>query len=472
MYTVSTKTRTFVKHKSQENRHFSTHQSSQLNKPAAALRECRQSGQDRQDSDPGADDGFVLEFDIGIIDAKHEHRGISLTARYILGIIEAYLRAHPRGYLSEDKIAQAAGCCRSTVSRAEKQLKEAGLLGVDDSDKCNRYRVCEWVEHLPKIWVNPALVRDDDLSILQAGFVSYVKFRQGNNLATWLKIREAAEALGVSYHSVARAAASDAVLDFVEKIHRPERRSSKNEYYLTEVSWLETFVFGPKSARPKCSALGQTSRKKELFNAPFGRRAVFSPDFGLSNDSKRDQEVYRLLRSIGTADSVARPMAFEQRYPLADVEQAIVNAALRGDDYHRRIRRSGLRARRFNLAGYVIAILNGAHRECHGVGPSKLAEVAQARAPAGARAAAGGRLPEAEFEQRRQEQLRALKVPPAKLITPYTDAEMALIASKRDKEAEDQILHQAQADGSRRYFRGHKWANSAKKADFSLDKAG
>ncbi|GAI89586.1 unnamed protein product, partial [marine sediment metagenome] len=214
---------------------------------------------DLQKLDPGAPDGFALKFDIGVIDATFEHRRISPMANYILGIIEAYLRAHPRGYVSEDTIAQAAGCDRSTVSRAVAELETIGYLGVDRSDKCNRYHVCEWVEHLDKIWVNPALVRDDGLSICQAVFVSYIKFRQGDNEATWPTYREAAKALGVSYHTIARAAASNAVLGFVEKIHRPGRHSSKNEYYLTDPSWLETFVFGPKSARPKCSALGQTS---------------------------------------------------------------------------------------------------------------------------------------------------------------------------------------------------------------------
>lgn len=472
MTTSSVKSRTIVKQKPPAFSALPDSDEPQLKIPPADQAGRPDQAEDLQKPDPGARDGFALKFDIGIIDATFEHRRISLTARYILGIIEAYLNAHPRGYLSGDKIAQAAGCCRSRVSRAVNELKAVGYLGVDDSDKCNRYHVCEWVKHLDKIWVNPALVRDDGLSICQAVFVSYVKFRQGDNEATWLIYREAAESLGVSYHTIARAAASDAVLGFIEKIHRPGRHSSKNEYYLTDSSWLETFVFGPELARPKWGALGQTSRKKDYSYARFTRNDSLRAGFGLSNDSKRDQEVYQLLRSTGTLDRVARPMAFEQQYPLADVKQALINAALRGDDYYRRMRRQDLPVPRFNTAGYAVATLNGARRECHGVRPSKLARAAEARAQGGARAAAVGRLTEAEFEQRRQEQLRALKAPPAKPIIPYTDAEMALITSKRDKEAEDQILHSAQANGCRRHFRGRKWANLPQKADISLDKAG
>ncbi|GAJ12017.1 unnamed protein product, partial [marine sediment metagenome] len=158
---------------------------------------------------PGARDAFALKYDIGIIDATHEHRRISLMARYILGIIAAYLHAHPRGYLSGDKMAQAAACDRSTVFRAVNELEAVGYLDVDRRDKCNRYHVCEWVKHLDKIWVNPALVRDDGLSICQAVFVSYAKFRQGDNDAAWFMYREPAKALGVSYHTIATVATSE-----------------------------------------------------------------------------------------------------------------------------------------------------------------------------------------------------------------------------------------------------------------------
>ncbi len=469
MNTSSTKSQTFVKPKSQENRHFSTHQSSQLNEPAAGLCECSQSGQDGQDSDLGADDGFVLEFDIGIIDAKYEHRGISLTARYILGIIAAYLSAHSHGYLSEDKIAQAAGCNRSTVIRAVNKLKAAGYLDVDRRGKCNRYHVCEWVKHLPKTWVNHALVRDDDLSICQAVFVSYVKFRQGNNLATWLKIREAAEALGVSYHTIARAAASDAVLGFIGKIHRPERRSSKNEYYSTEESWLETYVFGPKTARPKCSALGQTSRKGDYPYARFTRHDLAHPQLGLSFDCRLDQEPYEVLRNIGVHWKVAKPMAVQWRDDHDSVRQAAVNAALRGDDYCRRMQRLGLPAPRFNLAGYTAATLNGAHRECHDVGPSKLTRVAKARAPAGARAAAGCRPTESELK--RLEKYAENELKPC-LVKPHTPDKSAIPADNpqfRDKSTEDEYLQAAIAAARRRSYSCRKHAKLGQKLHISVN---
>lgn len=114
-------------------------------------------------------------------------------------------------------------------------------------------------------------------------------------------------------------------------------------------------------------------------------------------------------------------------------------------------------------------------RENHRKGDSpncKAAWAAKARARVAARAFADGRITPAELEQRTKEQIRALKVPPAEPIIPYTDAEMALIASKRDKEAEAEYLQAVLADARDRSGVYQKYANPAQKADISLDKAG
>lgn len=426
--------------------------------------------QDLQKSGPGARAGSGLRLDIPVLPAERKGRRTSLIARYILGIIIAKVGYGRWGYLSEETIGREARCSLWPVKKAKQQLEAAGLLDVNRRGKCYRYHVPEWVKHLAKVWVKPGMVRDDGLSIPQAVWVSLVKFRQGDNVATWLTHQAAAEILGVSYHSIARVAAWSAALGYVQKRHRPWRRSSKNEYCLTCLGKEATGVSEPKSARPNARALGQTIEKGKCVYANKARNGSFRAQFGLSFSPEQDQEVHRLLRSIGTADSVARPMAFEQRYLFADVKQAIVNAALRGDDYYRQMRRLSLPAKRFNLAGYVIRTLPRARRECHGVRPSKLARAAEARDQGGARAADIVRPSESELEELRQYAENVLKPCLAKPVTPHKDEKPALIAQKRDKEVGAEYLTRTLAAARRNSRSYRRLANSGQKVGFCLDK--
>ncbi len=102
---------------------------------------------------------------------------------------------------------------------------------------------------------------------------------------------------------------------------------------------------------------------------------------------------------------------------------------------------------------------------------SKSAKEGQAKAQGKSRLAAAGGVTDSVIEQRKREQIRRLFIAPAKPPTPYTDAELALIEQKRDKRAEDLVLYQAEAAGRCRYFGGRRWAKSAQKAGFSLDRA-
>ncbi|MBA7710250.1 hypothetical protein ES703_119188 [subsurface metagenome] len=403
----------------------------------------------------------MLKGDIGIIDAKFEHRRISLIARCVLGIIDAYPGDGYWKYLSQDTIAQAAGSSRPRVIRAIAELEAVGYLSVDDSRTCNRYHVCEWVKTRPKIWVKPSLVRDDGLSICQACFVGYVKFRQGQNEATWPTYREAAESLGVSYHTIARAAASDAVLGFVEKIHRPERQKSKNEYYLTDLAWLETFVFRLESARPKRCALGQTNREGGYFKANSVRNDSFRAEAGLSFDCHLDREPYERLVWYGVNRFVAKAVAVQWRGDPESVRNMIVNGMYKQRQQERYWRSQDKVSPQFTLAGYVIGGLNIAMAEGHGINLRKDAEKELAEYKARYRVADIGVVIDSEFEQRREEQKSLMFSTPAKPITPYTGEELALIAQKRDKSDEEACLHRRQADATRRYYRGREWAKPA-----------
>ncbi len=162
----------------------------ELKIPAADVNAKSSQGQDLQKSDPGARDGFALQLDIPVLPAEHKGRRTSLIARYILGIIIAKVGYGWWGYLSEETIAREARCGLWPVKNAKKQLEEAGLLDVNRKGKCHRYHVPEWVKYLPKTWVKPSMVRDDGLSIAEAVNLSDLKFRQGDNDATWPTIQQ------------------------------------------------------------------------------------------------------------------------------------------------------------------------------------------------------------------------------------------------------------------------------------------
>jgi DNA-binding transcriptional regulator YhcF (GntR family) len=458
-----------VKGKSDTIHDFPDSANLQLKIPPADSCECRQSGQDRQRSDPGDSDHFVMQYDIGVLPAEHKGRRTSLAARYAVGVIAAYPSKSYLKCLMLDTIARNMRCNRQTAGRAVDEAEQAGYLEVDRNGKCHSYHVCECVKGLAKTWVNPALVRDDGFGVLQAVLLSELKFRQGDNEATWPKIRELAGVLGVSYCSIERAAFWLAALGYIQIRHRLWRRSSKNEYALTCLGKEATGVSEPKRALSKSNILLQTSMEGDYFKANSVRNDRLRAGFGLSFSPEPAPEVYRLLRFIGIADSVARPMAFEQRYPLADVKQAIVNAIIRRDDYCRRMRRLGLPTPRFNLAGYIVATLNGARSECHGVRPSKLAWAGEAKKQGKHGLAAGSGVTDSVTEYRKKEQIHRLLSTPAKHHTPGKSAIPAEKPQFHDKSAEDEFLQAALAAARSRSWQYRKYANLGQKLGFSVD---
>lgn len=419
-------------------------------------------------SDPGAPDRFELKLDLPVMCARRDGKGLSLTARYIVAIIEGYCGVGCWGFLSEDTISRAARCGRARVGRAIKEAEAAKYIEVNDRGKCNKYYIPPLVKRIVKVWVNPALVRDDGFSIVRAVWASLVKFRQGDNEVTWLTHRKAAEVLGVSYATIYRAAARCAVLGDVVKDHRPWRRSSKNSYALTCKADLTIGVSGLESARAKRGALGQTSKEGRYFNANSVLNGRFRVNLGLSFDSRQDGAAYESLHFIGVHWCVARSIAVEWRADVDSVSQMVKNGIFRRDDYLHRVRRSGVRPCRFNLAGYVVKGLNMAKTEGHGIRPSKLVEKGQVKGDDQGKVVTFGCHSEAEFEHRREEMKRRLLSKPAKPGPPKTEAELALIASRRDLSEEAEDLRSAQRAAGSRYYIGRKWMKSPAKTWFSF----
>lgn len=99
------------------------------------------------------------------------------------------------------------------------------------------------------------------------------------------------------------------------------------------------------------------------------------------------------------------------------------------------------RAPRILLAGCAVGEYSVTMTKCHDIQLSKEAKEELATGQGKAANVLVGRLTEAEFEQRRESQKRALRTTPAKPVTPYTEAELALMAQNRDKEAEAEYLN-------------------------------
>jgi len=98
------------------------------------------------------------------------------------------------------------------------------------------------------------------------------------------------------------------------------------------------------------------------------------------------------------------------------------------------------RAPRIFLAGCAVGVYSVTMTRCHDIQLSKEAKEELAAGQGKAVIAVVGWLTEAEDEQRREAQQRALRTTPAKPVTPYTDEELALITQNRDKEAEEKLL--------------------------------
>lgn len=116
------------------------------------------------------------------------------------------------------------------------------------------------------------------------------------------------------------------------------------------------------------------------------------------------------------------------------------------------------RAPRIFLAGCAVGEYSVTMSKCHDIQLSKEAKEELAAGQGKAVIAGGGRLTEAEDEQRREAQKRAVRTTLAKPITPYTDAELALMAQNRDKEAEEKLLASRLADARDRSWQYQKYA--------------
>ncbi len=392
--------------------------------------------------------------------------GPPLRMYYLLAVLDAYQGDRESCSPSIIRLALECRVGERQIKRWIAKLKRLKYIWVDGRGKRNHYRVIRTRKMPDFVFVDPRWVHRLGLSISQAVMLGYVYFRCNHKPETWFSIRRAARDLGLSYNTIRRCLTFLAVWSFIEI--RPGRKSGgrTNRYQLAEVGRLASWENYPKRARPKCPLLRNTPAAQRHSYAPFGRRGFACAESGLSSYCQLDQEIYELLVKLRIDRSVARSIAVQWRGYIESVKQAILNAAYLFDADAETLRRHNLKPPRGTFIGYIIGTLNEAYSEGHRVKPSKLAKALNHSGQAKPAIVAAGRRPEAEFEQRREAQKRALRTTPAKPITPGKEAESAIIQQNRDKEAEVKFLAARQAAARQSSYSLRRRANSAPKVRF------
>ncbi|MBA7474427.1 hypothetical protein ES707_09779 [subsurface metagenome] len=124
-------------------------------------------------------------------------------------------------------------------------------------------------------------------------------------------------------------------------------------------------------------------------------------------------------------------------------------------------------APRILLAGCAIGEYSATITRCHDTQLSKEAKEELAAGRGKVAIAVVGRLTEAEDEQRREAQKRALRTTPAKHTIPGKEAESAIIQQNSDKAAEAEYLTRVFIAAKRNSRSLRKRANQAQKLRFS-----
>ena len=463
MNTLSSNSDGQVKHKYVAFPHLPDSDNLQLEIPPADVTAKLTQAQDLQNSDLGAPAGFLPERPIRV-PIPAGYKGNKIPGHYYLwAVLDAYQGDHDSCWPSE--LTLALNCQKSVrqIRRWRAKLERAKVLWIDRRGKPHHYRVKSSRHITTFVFVDPRWVSRLGLSINQAVVLGYVYFRCNGKPETWFSIRRAAEYLGLSYATIQRCLAVLAAWGFIDK--RPGRLSGgrTNRYKPAPFGWIASWENYPKRALSKCPVKRNTIPEGCYSYARFTRNDSFRAGPGLSYDQSKDREAYRLFTRFGTYWKVARPAAVQWRGCAESVEQAFINGAYRFEADAETLRRHNLALLRGNYISYVIGTLNRAYREGHKVKPSTLAKAGEAKRKGRARPAAGGGVTDSQFEQRKKGQIRRLRIPPAKPVTPYTEAELALIAQKRDKEAEAKHLDAVLAAARSRSWRYRKYANLGQK---------
>lgn len=456
-----------VKGELEKNRHFSEHQSSQLNAHSDIQRQGGQSGLDGQKSDPGVPPVSGLRLDILIRSDRGGRRGISHQAEQLRGIFIACQGKGSHCWPSDRLQADLMGLSERQVRRRRWELKNAGLLKWHWQDHHRVYSVVTDIATEGFLWVGINWVPELQLSPIVSQLLAYIRWRRWEGQAARFKVREAAEFLGVSVDTIRRARAVLVALGFLQVSKRPGRGSRGNIYRLTLWAEWKIGVFGLEKKVAKCPTKLNYVSEGDYSYANSLRKGSLSGQLNSGFSPERDQASLELLLKLKTNRFVAKSAVVDWRHDPESLQNMYINTLCKWYEQLQNACKLNLPPPRFNQAGYNLGGLNNAKAEGHRIPLSKPAKAFMATEQGKAAIATGGRMTESEFDEKRRRDKKALFSTLAESTTPYSDAEMALIAQKRDKEAEAKHLDAVLAAARSRSWRYQKYANLGKKLHIS-----
>jgi hypothetical protein len=331
-------------------------------------------------------------------------------------IVFGLFRWHQNGkdycWPDPERWAELLGCDLRTIRASVARLTEAGCLRTDIIDGRRVYSVLQAKDRF-YLRVPVAVLLRHDLNPAERLGLALVAFNcQGSeDRHGWASHEKMSEWLGMGRRSVVRMMGKlkDAGLIAVRR-----RGPRSNQYALTPAG--EVAIMAQQGGK-RCANFARPSKEENKTSREAKEKAVLQTVslIGLSGcrpveaPESPEHRVFQRLLDHGVHRTVAASIVYHQRHGPASIDQAIDNALLRQAEHRQR----GLdRLKPFNLAGYIVASLNGARREAGIVKPSRLFIAARARyeRAKAIRSSPFVPLPEAVFEERRRrclEQLRA-----------------------------------------------------------------
>ncbi len=312
-------------------------------------------------------------------------------------------------------IAKSIGSYVKSVKVWLRELERAEIIEIVRERMGYRYYLkpyYRWGDWIPLL---SYVLRRRDVGQAYKIVLCYVFYRQGGNDWCWPEQEDMAKELGMTVQKVQRTLRWARAKAEIQRRLLKRNRNQGNKYALTLGAKIGGRVFGSKCHPSKCAPTNNTISAKTYFKA---LRANFHPG-GLSASHSvpllNTELVFERLICCGVDEKVARKMAFEQLHPFESVDNAINNAQILHAQKWKRSDDAGLPRQKFNVAGYVVAALNGARREGKIVGTTRLFREAGAMSQAikVAKARSKNRKPRSEEEVKAWviEQKRALGLP-------------------------------------------------------------
>ncbi len=275
--------------------------------------------------------------------------------------------------------ANTFGVDRVTIRGWLRELERLGLIKIEYEWACccyhinQKYRVGGFIPLLAET------MKRRDVGWSYKLVLCSMSYRQAGNDYCWAMQKDLAEDLGLSLRTIRRVLAGMKARCEVQTRLRKRNRKGGNKYALTCGAVLGGRIFGASSHRTKSPLLYKKWKLKSYFKA---LRANFhSGDLSSSGSDGGfgPEAVFDQLVGCGIDEKVARQMAFIQHHPIESAVNAINNAQILRAQKWKRCIDAGLPRQKFNLAGYVVAAMNGARREGKKVGTTKLFREAVAK---------------------------------------------------------------------------------------------